>query len=117
MLAPIAAVLVILLLTFLPFLPGRYDSAAAPLFGVAQIVSFGSLLLVPIGALWLGLGGRVTPAAHRRFAIAALIVASIVWLLVSFAMLAFGTLSLGVLGVLFWVVVIVRARAALRDPN
>lgn len=110
-----AAVLMILVLSFLPFLPGRYDSAAAPLFGIAQIISFLSLLLVPIGAAWLGLGRRMSTTGHRRFAIGTLSAATIIWLLVSFAMLAFGTFSLGLLGVAFWVSVLVRARAALRD--
>lgn len=113
--ARVAAVLVTLVFSFLPFLPGRYDSAAAPLFLLAQVVSFGSLLLLPVGAVWLGLGNRLTPAGHRGFALAALIVASVVWLVVALPLFAFGTMSLGGLAILLWIAVVARARAALRS--
>ena len=56
----------------LPFFPGRYDPVAATLAACATGVSFGSLLLVPIGIVWL------TSASGYRSAKAALAVAAIV---------------------------------------
>jgi hypothetical protein len=45
----------LLLCMFIPFLPGRYDSLAVTLSFMTQVFSFGGLLLIPIGAVWLGL--------------------------------------------------------------
>jgi hypothetical protein len=39
--------------TALPFLPGGYDAISMPLSGLARGVGLGSLLLVPIGPVWL----------------------------------------------------------------
>jgi hypothetical protein len=43
----------LLLCMFIPFLPGRYDSLAVTLSFMTQVFSFGGLLLIPIGAVWL----------------------------------------------------------------
>ncbi|HEX7084914.1 MAG TPA: hypothetical protein VF198_01015 [Vicinamibacterales bacterium] len=39
--------------TFYPFLPGPYDRAAHTISITAQVLTIGSLLLVPVGLLWL----------------------------------------------------------------
>ncbi len=51
----IAAGLVILplLATALPFLPGRYDPFATPLSWIGRALGMASLLLVPVGMVWL----------------------------------------------------------------
>lgn len=43
----------IALCMFLPFMPGDFDSLAAPISTSAQLLSFGSLLFVPLGIAWL----------------------------------------------------------------
>jgi hypothetical protein len=48
-----AVVAVALAATALPFLPGRYDGLAVPLSGIARGLGIASLLLMPIGAMWL----------------------------------------------------------------
>ena len=50
----IAAITIsIIVCTFLPFLPGRYDGFAVTLSAIAQLFGIAGLLLVPIGVLWL----------------------------------------------------------------
>ncbi len=49
----ISIVALITLCMFLPFLPGRYDSLAVTLSFMAQIFSWISLPLVPLGLIWL----------------------------------------------------------------
>jgi hypothetical protein len=56
----------------LPFLPGRHDPLVATLAVSATGVSFGSLLLVPVGVVWLTAARGYGPAK------AALVVATIV---------------------------------------
>jgi hypothetical protein len=85
----------------LPFLPGRHDPLAATLAASATGVSFGSLLLVPIGVVWLmstrgyGLakaalivgtivaaGAALVTAANGSMAAAAVVLAaSVAWLI------------------------------------
>ena len=48
-----AATVFIILCTFLPCLPGRYDSLAAPVSLMAQVFGYLGLLLVPVGAIWM----------------------------------------------------------------
>jgi hypothetical protein len=48
-----ALVAVALVVTALPFLPGRYDGLAVALSGIARVLGLGSLVLVPIGIIWL----------------------------------------------------------------
>lgn len=90
-----ALVALILLCTTLPFLPGRYDALAAPLSLMAQVFGYVGLLLVPIGLLWLA-AQRWWPRLNTyAFGMAALIVASLVWLLVSLGA-ALDSFALGV---------------------
>jgi len=77
-----AVTAVIVLSTFLPLLPGRYDPAAMTLSLMAQMIGVLGLLLVPVGALWLASEYRGTPARRRYgFAVAALVTAAVVWFL------------------------------------
>ena len=65
-------ILILVSAMLLPFLPGRHDPLAATLAAAATGTSFGSLLLVPIGVVWL------TSASGYGPAMAALVVAAIV---------------------------------------
>jgi hypothetical protein len=85
----------IILLTALPFLPGRYDSLALPLSLMAQVFGKVGLLLVPVSLLWWA-------GLRRAFALSALVASSFVWIIVSFAafteslLLGLGMIALGV---------------------
>lgn len=75
--------LLIVLFIFVPFLPGEYDSLSVVISAVIQFCSFVSLLLVPIGILWLFYElynrkrGRYGANKSVFFAIAALVVLSL----------------------------------------
>lgn len=43
----------VIVMTFLPFAPGGYDSLAVPLAVMAWVLGRVGLLLVPIGVIWL----------------------------------------------------------------
>jgi hypothetical protein len=98
----IAATGCILLGALLPSLPGRYDSLAVPLSITAQLIGYAGLLLVPVGILWTAAeyGSMLRPTRYA-FAVTALIVSCVVWLLVSLAVslesltFGLGALSLG----------------------
>ncbi len=47
-----AITILILLCTFLPFIPGEYDAFAVTLSGMSQLFGVAGLMLVPVGALW-----------------------------------------------------------------
>ena len=95
-----AILLVILAGTFLPFLPGGYDGLALTLSVMAQIFGLLSLLLVPIGTLWLIYEFRQRtsrPPGRYYFALAALVAASLVAAVVALCAFATFSLSLGVI--------------------
>ena len=95
MLGVTAATAVLILCTLLPFLPGPYDPLALPLSMMARVAGFVGLLLAPVGALWLASGySRALAGTQRACAVAALVVAAVVWALVSLAAFALGSLSL-----------------------
>lgn len=83
----IAAVTVLIVLcTFLPFLPGRYDGLTVALSTMAQMVGTAGLVLVPVGALWQA-AERIPRLARWRNAVAllALAMCSLVWILIALA--------------------------------
>jgi hypothetical protein len=104
----IVAVAVAMLCTLLPFLPGPYDALAAPLSTMAQMFGVTGMLLVALGVVWL-VAGFSTALGRRQhgFAIAALIVWSLVWALVSLAALVSGgvVLALATLGIGVYLVI------------
>jgi hypothetical protein len=102
-------------LTLLPFLPGSYDMLAVPLSIMSQLFGKASLVLVPVGALWLALGYS-TRFARRQypFALAALIALTLVWAIVLLGALSFGGFALGAAIVAVGVYVLMRLRAGLR---
>jgi hypothetical protein len=95
-----AATVLVAVCLFLPFMPGEYDGFAATLSAWAQLVGTVGLLLVPIGAIWLGnelrIRGQATGTRPARdlghaLAWAALAVASLV-------SLGFATVAWGIVG-------------------
>jgi hypothetical protein len=72
------------LCTFLPFLPGRYDSMAILLSFVGQAFSMAALLLVPVGLGWMVVE-RSRHSARTRYiaALVGLVASALVWTLVS----------------------------------
>ena len=101
----VVLVALIVLCTFYPFLPGEYDPLAMSLSAMAQTLGLAGLLGVPIGIAWLifelhkrarqnrSLGAK----ARYYFALASLLMASIVAVAAVFGAFANGGLSLGVL--------------------
>jgi hypothetical protein len=110
-----AAVAVVMLATLLPFLPGGYDTFAAPLSLMARVFGFVGLLLVPVGAFWVA-SGHSRRLAGKQFgiAIAALIASSVVWVLVSLGALATSGVVLGVGAMAFSIYVVSRVWPRLR---
>jgi hypothetical protein len=111
-LAAISGIIILIVLCiYYPFLPGQYDPVALPLSTVAQLLSLFILLLVPIGLAWLiyelwqrsrRKRGLSTKGGAFYFALAALVVGSILVLLLS--LLAFMAFSrvLGLLTLSLW---------------
>jgi hypothetical protein len=93
----------VILCTFLPFLPGRYESFSVPLSVMAQILGMVGLLLVPIGVIWLVVEfSSRSPAKRYALGMVALGVWALVWCCVSIGalvssgwLLAVGTLAVG----------------------
>jgi hypothetical protein len=102
----VVATLGLLLLTFLPHLPGRYDRLAAAASLMAQVFGVTSLILVPIGAVWIACHWSSRLRRHQwLIALIALIVGGLVSMLVALAawvsdsvLLAGFCLSLGLFG-------------------
>lgn len=88
---------------FLPFLPGRFDSLAPALSMMAQLFSFASLLLVPVGLWWLGCEISTRGKAPdekkytNRLAFATLLLLALIALVVSVGAFAQNNLSFAVL--------------------
>ena len=105
----------IILVSILPFLPGQYDALAAPLSLMAQVFGVTGLMLVPIGALWVVSTSWRPLAGHQhRIAVAALVVASIVWFTVLLAAIATSGFLFGFAGFVLWLCVVIWLRPRLR---
>jgi hypothetical protein len=109
--AMVSVVAVTLVATALPFFPGRYDVLAVPLSEIARSFGMASLLVVPIGLVWLAYESRRTSDGERRgragFAFATLGGGSIAVLgvVVVAVMLSGAPLAVGVLtawGLVLW---------------
>ena len=109
------AITLIILCTLLPFLPGPYDPLAAPLSWLARVFGFIGLLLVPVGALWTA--SHYSQRFARKqylFALAALLVSSIVWGALSLAALALAGPSLAISIALLGAFTILRVKPRIR---
>lgn len=96
-----------ILFIFLPYFPGGYDHLAVMISGIIQIASFISLLLVPIGVLWLiyeRVQRKKVKDGSRKsgsFAITALVVLTLMVIVSSFVAIGgigsfSGSLALGI---------------------
>ena len=113
----------LVLCTFYPFLSGEYDSLAVPLSAMAQIFGLIGLLLVPIGVLWLiyelrkhARGKRNLATTPRRyyFALASIVISSIVAIAVCLgAFMSIGP-SFGFLTLALWLYLGARLRPGLK---
>ncbi len=106
-----ALVVLLVLCTFYPFLPGEYDALAVPLSAMAQAFGMVGLLLVPVGLLWLAYELRKRARRKRNvqinarryyFVLASIIASSIVALAVSFGAFMGISLSLAFLTLALW---------------
>jgi hypothetical protein len=92
-----AATALILLITLLPFIPGRYDPLAVPLSGIARVLGYTALLLVPVGILWaLFAGRRRSSTLDYRFAVTAWIAGVLISAAGALIAAAAGGFTLGV---------------------
>lgn len=108
----------IVLCTFLPFLPGRYDELAVTLSVMAQLLGKVGLVLVPVGAVWLAYELNPRPASdegvsppdkRRPVRLGALIASAVVFFIVAFAALVGSGLTLGLSLLTLWAYVVWRA--------
>lgn len=113
----VGLVMLIVLCTFYPFLPGTYDPLAVSLSGMAQIFGTVGLLLIPVGGLWLAYELRKQtrrrkdlPTTPRRYyyGLASMAVCSIVALAVSLGALMGSGFSLSFLTVGLWFYILSR---------
>jgi hypothetical protein len=92
----VATIAIAIFCTLLPFLPGGYDPLAVPLSAMAQTFGKVSLLLVPVGIVWLvSRHSNRLARKQRTFAIVALAVGSVVSLIVALAALVHSGFVLG----------------------
>src|SRR5687768_4134987 len=101
---------IVILCTFLPFLPGRHDVLALPLSSMAQVIGTAGLVLVPIGALWMA-AERVQRLARLRFAmrLLAFVMSALVWAVVTLVATVQGGFGLGIPSLAFGVSVVRKA--------
>lgn len=110
-------VMLVVLCTFYPFLPGKYDGFAVPLSAMAQMFGIVGLLLVPVGAIWLAYELRKqartkqnlqTKERRYYFVTASIIASSIVALAVSFGAFMALSFSLGLVSLALWLYILSR---------
>lgn len=110
-------VMLIVLCTFYPFLPGEYDGLAVPLSAMAQTFGVVGLLLVPVGVSWLAYELRKrarrkrnlpTTARGYYFALASVVVSSMVAVAVSLVAFVSVGLSFGSLTLALWFYIVSR---------
>src|SRR4030095_7683473 len=99
----IIATLLIVAFMFSPYIPGDYDNFSFTLSGMAQLLSFVGLLLVPIGMPWLiyeTVKRSKKVSSNKitfRFALTSFVVSCIVGLATVMAAFASGRLLFGFL--------------------
>lgn len=117
-----ALIILLVLCTFYPFLPGEYDGLAAPLSAMAQTFGMVGQLLFPVGVCWLAY--ELRKQARRKKSLAAkagayylalisLIAFSIVATAVSLSAFMSGSLSFALIMFVVWFYVVKRLRPRL----
>jgi hypothetical protein len=92
MLRAILLTAIVCLAMLLPYLPGRFDASAATLSFVAQVASYVSLLLMPVGLLW-----TVNPRRSGLWCTLSLVVSGFIAFVIAAAAVSVNQLSLGVM--------------------
>ncbi len=92
MILAVSLTFMLILAMLLPHLPGRYDASATTLSFVAQVASYASLSLVPVGLAWFASRQRAR-LWHRL----ALVLAGFVAIVSAVAAAAVNQLALGVM--------------------
>ena len=92
MLSAILVSAILCLVMVLPYLPGRFDASAATLSFAVQVASYVSLLMVPVGLVWMF--SRRRTRLWRRLA---LVLAGLLAFVITFAAVSVNQLALGVL--------------------
>ena len=94
----------IILCIFLPFIPGRYDSTSIIISFTAQVLSFSSLLLLPVGVIWIlndqiKAGGSLQVRKNRTqgFLLATLIILFFILSIVSLSAISLGNIFFGLM--------------------
>jgi hypothetical protein len=90
----------------LPFLPGKHDPLAVPLFRMATAVAFAGLLIVPFAAVGV-FRARPVEGMPRGLAVATLVAVFFVWIIVSLVATgssgwSFGAITFVAGGVAIW---------------
>jgi hypothetical protein len=110
-----ASTVFLLLMTFLPHLPGRFDSLAAPASLMTQVFGAASLVLVPIGAVWLACHRSNRLRRHQwLIALIALIASGPVSMLVALAAVVSDSVLLGSFCLTLWLLGLARAGKVVR---
>lgn len=111
----VAVIILIVVATLLPFLPGRYDGLAIPLSAVAQALGIVGLVLVPFNLLWI-VADRSSRLVQRRVVFASLALAAslIVWLGVFIVAVVHSGYALGFIILALWLFFLFRAWVWLR---
>lgn len=108
---------------FYPFFPGSYDSAAFGVSTVVQLLEVVGVLLMPLGLAWMihelrkqsrKKSNLATKDRSYRFALSALILASLLLTPISLLILFGVGISYGVLALVLWLPTILSLRPALR---
>jgi hypothetical protein len=119
----VVAVIIAVVVMSYPFFPGGYDVLAVPLSTMVQLFGVAGLLIVPIGVAWLvhevwkwRRRKQNRPYRDRgyHFALASLIVASVLATLVSLFILIGISVSLGILALVLWILTASRLTPKLK---
>lgn len=112
----------ILILIFLPYMPGEYDASAITLSSMAQLLGFSGLLFVPIGIAWLiykivkqGTKGSQTSNKAYPFAIAALIVSVLVALITALGAFINNSPGLSIITIVVYILIVSKIVSKLKQ--
>jgi len=101
---PVLVLAVLVLAMLLPYLPGGFDASAEALSYMAQVAGYASLLLVPVGGLWL-----INRRRERLWRRTALVIAILIVFVAILAAAAMDQLGLGVVIGTFAMFAVLRA--------
>lgn len=113
----------IVICMFLPFVPGRYDMLAVTLSFMAQLLSLASLLLVPIGLIWLWYEivkrkpGSAPGRKTKPFSIVTLLTLGVVLIIVSLGALTNYNAAFGIFFLVFCFLWLTRMYLKLRKQT